>query len=94
MEKAGGVVRTELALSALRAVKILFQVVQFLGGEAVSPSHDEVILEIEGFVLAMGELTQNVAKGDADLLYTPFYLICKHPVHRRDDLYWHVDKPF
>lgn len=27
------------------------------------------------------------------LLDGPFYFICKHPVHRRDDLHWHVDEP-
>ena len=93
MEKAGSVVRAGLALSALRSVEILSRVIQLLGGEVVSPRHDEVVLKIEGFVLALDELTQNLAKGDTDLLYGPVYLVCKHPVHRRDNLYWHVDEP-
>lgn len=63
MEKAGSVVRGDLALSALRSIEILSQVVQLLGGEVVSPCHDEVVLEIEGFVLTLNELTQNFVKG-------------------------------
>lgn len=93
MKKARGVVRGNLAFSALRPVEIFFEVVQLLRREEVSPRHDEVVLEIEGFVLAMDELTQKLAKGDADLLYGPFYLVCEHPVHWRDDLYWHVNEP-
>jgi hypothetical protein len=57
MEKAGGVVRTDLALSALRAVKILSQVFQLFGGKVVSTRYDEVVLEAERFVLVMDELT-------------------------------------
>jgi len=93
MEKAGGVVRADLALSTFCSVGILSRVVQFLGGEVVSPRHDEVVLEIEGFVLTLDELTRNLAEGNADLLYGPFYLVCKHPVHRWDDLHWHVYEP-
>ena len=93
MEKAGGVVRAGLVFSALRSVEVLCQVVQLLRGEIVSPRYDEVVLEIEGFVLALDELMQNFGKGDTDLLYGPFYLVCKHPVHRRDNLYWHVYEP-
>ena len=74
MEKAGNVVRADLALSALRSVIILSQIIQLFGGEVVSSRHDEVVLKIEGFVLALDELTQHLAKGDADLLYGPFYL--------------------
>jgi hypothetical protein len=55
MEKAGGVARTDLALSALRAVGILSQVFQLLGGKMVSTRYDEVVLEIEGFLLAIDE---------------------------------------
>jgi hypothetical protein len=93
VEKTGGVVRAGLTLSALRSVESLSQIVQLLGGEVVSPRHDEVVLEIEGLVLALDELTQNLAERDADLLYGPFYLVCKQPVHRRDNLHWHVDEP-
>lgn len=93
MEKTGRIAYTDLALSAFHAVGIFSQAVQFLGGEIVSPCHNEVVLELEGFVLTMDESTQNLAKGDADLLHSPFYLVCKHPVHRWDDLYWHVDEP-
>ena len=56
MEKAGGVVCFYFSPSALSLAGILSQVDQFLRGEVVSPSHDEVVLEIEGFVLGTGEL--------------------------------------
>ena len=63
MEKAGDIVHADLTLSAFCTVEILSQVVQFLGGEMVSTRYDEVVLEIEGLILVMDELTQNLAKG-------------------------------
>lgn len=93
MEKAGDVVRADLTLSTLCSVEILSRFVQLLRGEVVGPRHDEVVLEMEGFVLALDELTQNLAQKDADLLYGPFYLVCEHPIHRWDNLYWHVYEP-
>lgn len=59
----------------------------------VSTRYDQVVLEIEWFVLAMDKLSKKNGQGGPNLLDGPFYFVCKHPVHRRDDLYWHVDKP-
>lgn len=63
MEKAGDVVCCYFTPSALSPVGILSQAGQFLGGEAVSPSYDEVVLEIVGFILGMGELHNSRSKG-------------------------------
>ena len=64
MEKAGGIVRTDQALSALWAIDVLSQAVQLLGGKMVSTGYDEVVLEIEGFVLAADEQLRNLVGGD------------------------------
>ena len=55
MEKAGGAAPADLALSPLGAVRVLPQVVQLLGRKVVSTRYDEVVLEIEWFVLVMDE---------------------------------------
>lgn len=63
MEKVWGVVCVYFTPSTLSPVWILSQVDQFLGGEAVSPSHDEVVLKIEGLVLVVRELRDNMLGG-------------------------------
>ena len=93
MEEAGGVVPADLALSPFRATGVLPQAVRLLGRKVVSAGYDEVVFEIEGFVLATGEYNAKFGQGGANLLDRPFYFVCKHSVHGWDDLYWHVDQP-
>ena len=94
MEEAGDVAPADLAPSPLGTVGALPQVVQLLGRKAVGTRYDEIVLEIEGLVLVMGEYDKNFGlREGANLLDRPFYFVRKHFVHRRDDLYWHVNEP-
>jgi len=54
VEKAEGATPADLASSPLGAVRTFPQVVQLLGRKVVSTRYDEVVLEIERFVLVHG----------------------------------------
>lgn len=94
MEKAGVVVPADLTPSPLGAVRVLPQVVQLLRRKVISTRYDEIVLEVEGLVLLIDEYDEKFGRGrGANLLDRPFYFVCKHLVHRWNDLYWHVNEP-